>query len=327
MGDLALSLPVYFGFKGQRAVKERGSFLLNAESGPVKIYKAAGGTREIAARYELFRRLAEAGFSDTDGLLPAASGAPYVMLGREIFIMSRHIPGREPDFDKFSDVKLLIEILARFHSAARGFVAEIPTALPLSDVFTKQISALSSAVKQVNRSKGLSDFDVLMLKHADSYALRATEALGVLQQTDYVSLHDTAVAENHICHNGLKEESLPILGESCYITRFDDAEINTQLNDLASLIRRYARKSYCEIPIDRFLEIYDKILPLPKTAPKIIYAMLSFPWPFMKLVSRFYSKKRNFTPAAITSRMADILAEQENYDEYLETISSTERNP
>jgi hypothetical protein len=65
------------------------------------------------------------------------------------------------------------------------------------------------------------------------------------------------------------------------------------------------------------LDIYNKIAPLPTDGEKILHAMLSFPWSFAKIVANFYSKKRNFTPAAITSRMAGVLGEQELYDDYI----------
>ncbi|MCL2386344.1 MAG: hypothetical protein FWC89_02235 [Defluviitaleaceae bacterium] len=316
MGDLTTILPSYFGFSGKKATRERGSYLLQTANAIFKIHKTNSSAREIIARYNLLKRLEEAGFSCTDGIMPTTSGTPFVTLGRDTFVMARHIAGRDPDLNSIKDMQLVLESLARFHNAAKGF-GDVPPTPPLTEVFAKQSAVLANAVKQVNRRPRLSDFDVLMLKHADFYATRATRAAETLAATDYETLHANALASYSICHNNLKEESLPIFEEACFITRFDEATIDLQLTDIASVLRRYARKSNREIPADRLLEMYNKISPLPSSAKEIIHAQLSFPWPFMKTITQFYSKKRNFTPAGITSRMTDILEEQQIYDAYV----------
>ena len=320
MGDLSASLPSYFGFSGVRAVKERGYYLINSAN--AKIHKTSTGPREIIARFNLLKQLEDAGFPFTDGIIPAASGAPFVTLGRDTFVMTRHISGREPDMGSLQDITLVLESLAKFHMSARNFdAAEISLSVPLPEVFSKQISALNASVKQVNRRPRLSDFDVLMLKHADSFVAQATNASKILESTDYDVLHTEALNNNHICHNALKEETFSIVEKNCFLMRFEETTVDLQLVDLASVLRRYARKSSREIPIGQLLEIYDNILPLPNSAKKILYAQLSFPWPFLKIVSQYYSKKRNFIPIAITSRMTGILEEQEAYDGYISGLA------
>lgn len=325
MGDLAVSLPSYFGISGAHAIKDRGAFLLETSAGFFKISKSGASPREISARYDLLKKLSAAGFSRTDEIIPAATGVPFVNLGRDTFVMTRHFPGREPDMGNFDDVALLLENVARFHIAARNFEKiEIPAAPSLLEIFSKQISALNSAVKQVNRNSRLSDFDVLVLKHADFFAALAENAKEKLAATDYTVLHAAALSERHICHNALKEEAFSVADGGCFISRFDEAAFDLQLVDVAAILRRFARKSSREVEILRLVEVYDKIAPLSASAVEILYAQLAFPWAFLKIVSHFYSKKRNFIPAAITTRMNEVLAEQEAYNCYIIALNSTQ---
>ncbi|MDR0272286.1 MAG: hypothetical protein LBI27_03090 [Clostridiales bacterium] len=321
MGDLSVSLPAYFGYAGVRAVKERGCFLISSAN--AKIHKSNNFPHEICARFTFLKELEASGFPYTDMIIPTVSGVPFVNLGRDIFVMTRHISGREPDFGNLRDISLVIEGLARFHSSARGLKSskKFSSEPSLSTVFAKNISALNSCVKQINRRPRLSDFDVLVLKHADAYVERATLAAEILAQTDYAALHADALANKHICHNALKEETFSILENTCFISHFEETSVDLQLADLVSILRRYARKTSREVSVSQLLEIYSKILPLPSDAKKIIYAQLFFPWPFLKIVSQYYSKKRNFIPAAITSRMEGILKEQECYDEYIAPLA------
>jgi hypothetical protein len=90
-------------------------------------------------------------------------------------------------------------------------------------------------------------------------------------------------------------------------------------------LRRYTRKSR-EAPISELLKIYGEISPLPPSAEKIIYASLIFPWLFLKIVSNFYSKKRNFIPAATTSRMTAIIDEQDAFNAYVNELAYSELN-
>ncbi|MCL1845751.1 MAG: hypothetical protein FWF77_07590 [Defluviitaleaceae bacterium] len=312
MGDLAAILPSYFGAAGERAVKVRGFYLIEAG----KIQKTDCKPREILARFNLLNRLDEVGFSYTDRIIPTTSGEPFIALGRDIFVMTRRVPGREPDFESASDMTLIMEAIAKFHAAARG-IKEMPAAPPLSEIYAKQIAATSAAIKQVHRRPRLSDFDVLVLKHAPEAFIAAESAQNFLADTDYKALYDDAISGGHVCHNVLKEESLSVADDGCYITRFEEASIDLQLSDLATFLRRYARKSSRKISATQLLEIYEKYLPLPVSAKKILFAELSFPWQFFRLVSQCYQKKRAFVPAAITSRMAEILEERGVYEGYI----------
>ncbi|MCL2224057.1 MAG: hypothetical protein FWB96_03705 [Defluviitaleaceae bacterium] len=318
MGDLSTILPSYFGFSGAKAVKERGAYLFDS----AKIHKSNSTPREIIASFDLLKKIEQAGFLYADVIIESTQKTPFVTLGRDIFVATRYVRGREPDMACLDDVKALTQSLAGFHKAARdlkNLSAEISRAPSLCDVFAKQIATLGASVKQVNRRPRLSDFDVLVLKNADAFTARAEKAAEILSATDYKNMYENAIANNHICHAALKEETFTLTQEHCYISRFEDATIDLQLTDLASLLRRYARKSGREMPIKTLLEIYNKTSPLPADAEKIIHAMLLFPWPFLKTVSQFYSKKRNFIPAAITTRMTGILEEQEEYDKFIKS--------
>ena len=324
MGDLCISLPAYFGLTGARAVKERGAFLVNYGAENYKIYKTSETPREIYARFKLLEQLDEAGFVFTDAIVPTAGGVPFVTLGRDTFVMTRFFCGREPHMNCTRDVKQLARTIAQFHLHARNAgKVDIPAAPPLGEVFAKQLAMLNNIMKQLGRSPRLSDFDVLVLKHAPAFAALGRGAIEMLAQTDYLKLHESAVNNGCVCHNALKEETFVVLGETeetCAITRFDEAVYDLQLSDLAAIIRRYARKSFHEISVSQFLEIYSQTVTLPDGCEKILRAQLAFPWAFLKIVTSFYSKKRNFIPASITTRMEEVLNEQERYDGYIKDM-------
>ena len=320
MGDISSILPSHFGLQG-RAVKERGSYICRTPNGARKIHKTNEHPHNIQKRFALLEQLASAGFDHTDRLFLSRQGTICVNLGRETFVMTRHITGHETDFDSQNDITIALESLAKFHKTARNLDVELPKAPNLLAVWEKEAQDLQQCLKKVD--KKLSDFDMLFLKNAPQFIELANEAAKALAKTDYTALQTEAVQGGHICHNDLKEENLIISDEACYIMRITDAAQDLQLADLAGFIRRYARRSNQEIDPNEFLEIYGKINPLPASAPEILYAQLTYPWPFIKLIKQHYSKKRGWTPIATMSRMETILEQQQDFDVYIGKLKNS----
>jgi len=324
MSDFAATLPSHFGLPGIRAIKERGYFLCKTESGFYKIHKTQDSHQQIRLRHALLDQLETLGFSWTDKIMLSTQGVPFVQLGRETYVMSRYIKGHDINLDCLQDMTLAIESLARFHMAARAITPTngitFDVAVPLSEIFAKNSTFLNKIAKQTNKNSRLSDFDVMFIKSSAQYISQAAESARLLAQTHYHALHAAALTQNHICHNALKEENLPILEGICHITNFSEATIDAQITDFASFLRRYARRSQREIPLVKLIEMYDGIFPLPQSAAAIIYAQLVHPWQFVKITRQYYSKKRGWTPAAMMSRMTSLLEAQEAYDAYVSTL-------
>jgi len=321
MSDIITALSTHFGLVGTRAVKERGCFLCETRAGTVKISKTFERHQAIHLRHRLLEYLEDAGFHWTDKLVLSTYGIPFVQLGRETYVMSQHVAGRDMDLDCPQDVILGVESIAHFHLAAKGFGGSasqgIDIAPPTTEIFDKNYTFLTRTAKQMGKISRLSDFDIMFIKSAPQYIGYAQKSAQLLAQTGYNVLYAAALAQRHICHNALKEENFSVSGDRCYITNFSRATIDAQITDLASFLRRYARRSKREISLSRLLEIYDRICPLPDSAMDIIYAVLVHPWQFVKIVRQYHNKKRGWTPVAIMSRMLSLLEEQDNYDAYI----------
>jgi len=319
MSDISTTLAGCFGLASTRARKERGHFIFKTETGLVRIYKTFERHQAIRQRYDISNKLNDAGFPWTDEIFLSIYGEPFVQLGRETYVMSEYISGREMNLDNQQDILLAMQSLAKFHIAGRG-IAGVNTSASISETFESNIAFLTKTVKQANASSRLSDFDVMFIKNIDQYLNYATDSVNRLAKTDYANIYLYAVAEKHLCHNILKEESLPIAGDTCYIINLHEATIDTQITDLANFLRRYARRSNRDVPIHKLIEAYDRISPLPDSALAIINAILVHPWQFVKIARQYYSKKRSWTPIAITSRMASLLEEQEDYNKFIAFI-------
>jgi len=348
MEKLSLAVLEAFGLTSRRIKKEKGHYICDTNKGLVKINISNESPKAITLQHSIKEYLAENGFTQTDRYIPAKTLEPYILMGRDTYIATSYSPRhRETDFDNEPEALQAFRSLAYFHTAAKipahinlapggeqsptmvnGYhslrplsqvmiLSMVEASPPLPELYTRQKNELTQAGKQARRSVRLSDFDVAFIKHAPVYSEIIDNALSCLSQTNYQELYTGAIANGSLCHNHLKEENLLASSKETRIVNFAHATIDLQLNDLACLIRRYAQKSNKSLPMGRLLETYDKITPLPGAAADILHPLLIFPWAFMKIVNLYYSKKRNWTPNGLLSRMDTILAQQGAYENYV----------
>ena len=312
-----------FGLQSRGIKKEKGYYLcsISKESeGLVKVHSTSETPEAICLQHSIKEHIA-AGFPHTDRHRLTRAGEPYIIVGRETYIATATPPPQpETDLENEAHVLEIFRALARLHIASKIMPQKIPISPPLPETYTRQLSDLVQGGKQARRGPRMSDFDVLLIKHAPRATEIIQEAIERLEATNYSLLYTNAVSQGSLCHNALKEENIPVSQGTPYIVNFTQATTDLQLNDLAALIRRYAQRSSKAIPITKLVDIYDSIHPLPHQAADILYAQLIFPWAFMKLVTQYYSKKRNWTPNGLINRMETVLTEREDYETYIHTL-------
>lgn len=325
MGDVAISLARHFGIVGARISKEKGCYLYKKDNEVARVQKTYETHKKIRERYNLLHALYDSGFYQTDRI---SCHVPFVMIGRETYAISAHIQGRDLDYNSVDDMIMAMQSLAKFHKVARAVNMPLMAATtkmpPLGEVFAKDSAFLLKTLRQVERSSKLSDFDVMFIKNSAKYIEDGQKSAQVLAATGYHLMYETAMKNNHLCHNLLKEEFMPIYKGECYLTNFCDVVIGTQIMDIIALLRRYVRRSNREILPKQLLEAYDRLLPLPDDASKIVYAGLVHPWQFVKIAQQYYNKKRGWTPVGIMSRMNTLVEEQAALDEYVQGLAAAE---
>lgn len=318
MGDIAAILPACFGLTGIRATKERGHFICKTGTGLTKIYKTTESHLSIKARFMLLEKIEAAGFPYIDKILTSTQNMPFVKLGQETFVMCQHVRSQDLDLNCPDHVKIAVQAIASFHKVAKGLGdTKTPEASPLTDVFSKNLTSLHKIKRQLSKNSRYSDFDMMFLKNIGDYQQYAEQSLDILEATHYLGFYQEAIDQQHICHQELEEENLLLNGNICYIKQFDRAGVGVQIADFAKFLYRYGRRSNRHIPLATLVDWYSSVLPISQEARQIILAYLTHPWQFMKVVDQHYSKKRGWTPIAMTTRMESLLQAQEAYNAFI----------
>jgi CotS family spore coat protein len=291
----------------------------------MKVYKTSAGNEQLLFQHSVKEHLHDNGYPWVDRYALAATGQPYVTMNGDTYVMTPMVAGKDMDFECADNAKQAMEAVARLHMLARDIPLQGEYAIGeiLPDYFAKQLAELTSIAKRVRKQPRLSDFDVHFIKNVNFYTEQIKKAIHSLTHTNYTACYETARAQRHVCHNSLKEESLVLSGAQTYVVYWGDAGLDIQLNDTAAFIRRYVQRAGTRaLPVTQLLDIYNNVVSLTPPCATILYALLQFPWNFMKIVTAYYSKKRSWTPNAMENRMKAVVTDREFYAEYIRELET-----
>jgi len=321
MNDFGFPAAVSEAFGLVNFYKEKSYYICETGDGTrYKVVRSHLGAGEILREHEVKEYLRRAGFAWVDNFLLTADGKPYISLGRDFFVAAAHDKAREVRFECGEDIKLAAKTLANMHNAAQSGefdFAQLPYSTPLPEVFAKDSLELHGYAKQIRKkSGGLSEFEMLFIRHVDYYVEQINSAVESLERGNY------ATAARSICHNALKEETLHISqsGECC-ITDFSLASWDVALVDLAVIIRRHAaRGGEDAVAAGVLVDSYSAVLPLGCDALNLLRGLLIYPAQFVKLAKQYFIKKRAFTPGNMISRLEQEIENKTRYEEYVKNM-------
>ena len=325
MDELNVQALLGFGVTARRVVKARAGYTCYADKGCFWVQKNFDTPSAIWFRHDVKEHAAAAGVPVADRFCLSVTGDPYVRLGGALYTMSVLCPYKDASFADSGQLMGAVSVAAAFHKAARSItftekveMADFNPEAPSPDLFLKNLQELHYMKKKVAAGKRLSDFDVLFIKHYDFYARQIETAAALLAESGFTALNAQAVAERAVCHGALKEENMPTDGETVYLSNFSKASPGHFLTDLAALIIRYAKRlPGAAVPLRDITARYAETFPLSIESRRALYPLLLYPDKFVRICRQYYSKKRTWTPIALTSRMEAALAGREGYYGYI----------
>lgn len=315
------------GLKPRNARKEKAGYVCETDVGLVVVRKARTTREGLIFSHYVKEGLYRAGLTEVDRVFVTEENMPFAERNGELYVVSAYTPGSEAVFNDHSQLKSIVRTVGRMHriTSSPDFFATYDTAKPrkseytvfMSDAdFMKQRVQMRSYKKAVSRSNRLSDFDVLFLKYFESYERRASMSMELA--TGSVQL----LSGESFSHNMLKEETLLICDGRVFITSFEDSTGDSFLHDLASVIKRHMRAGGLRLPLQEILSLYQIENPLGEVEIRALSAILLMPDKFYKTCVKYYSRKRNWTPASFNGVMEDMNDRREADERYLSDLEN-----
>ena len=315
MGNAGLHNAVVNGFGILGKVgREKGCY--KVAEGKKWVRKTGDPAAVLWARLQAKTHCAAQGYPWLEQTYTAKDGAPYVFADGAYFEMTDRFLLPEVDLTDQSQFLHAAEALAHWHKACQA-VAFTAGAVPRQQPkdLTKQsrsdADALQRIRKRLRKCSGLSEFDVLFIKHYDFYAARIQQAGEIFTDTQYEARRQAACARGQLVHGALKEDCMLVEAaqNAVYITKWDNIRHDHPITDLCALFRRRQKKAAPSAEAQaEALAAYQAVVPLNADEVSALTAMLLYPAPFVAIVAEYYQKKRSWTPIALINKMEEVLA-------------------
>ena len=330
MEDLNMQVLLEFGVKPRRVVKEKSYYICHTDKGIRVVRKSFDTACHIMFQHRVKEHLAQLDKPNkkiirTDSYYCSNTGEPYVNFEDNIYVMTDLFPYKESDFGRSDEIEKIIEATAIFHICARDAkLSDGHTHFAEDDLvgkYKRNITELSAIKKKIGIQKRMSDFDVLFLKNYQYYMNDLLTSIEILEKTNLQSYIQKARGLGQVCHNLLKEENVFYHNGHLYILGFSHAAIDYSLYDVCSVIQRHVKDMPKEpLSIHRLMELYHLTNPILAEEVEILYALLKYPYKFIKICNQYYSRKRTWTPSVLNNRIQHLIAGQKEYADFIDAL-------
>ena len=282
--------PVYigkiYGFRVNRVRRVGGVWRLETDKGAFALKKAplprAASFLRVAEK-----RLRQHGFDRFPAYVCTRQNEPECQApSGERYVLRTWLAGEAPilDMEHKHDLERTAGCVATLHEAGKDCPGKTA-----GETWQRRIPAMTDAIGLFATSgEPRGRFARLYQGHIAAALEEAETSLLMLKDAE-----DTA-ADGFLgfCHGDLAPNNALVLGEHIFLLDFDRAEINTQVYDLATLIRRVASASGWQPSIGEIiLGAYQRLQPLAPAEIRLLGAFLHWPQQFWRLGHQYYVEK------------------------------------
>jgi CotS family spore coat protein len=307
-------------------VPYRDIYIINTFEGKKVLRKSRFSAERVAFIHAAKEHLYKNGFMNIDRDLCTIDNEPHIQFNGDIYIVSDFIEGRECNFDSREDIIKAAELLAKFHKAARGYIA--PSGCKIKDELGNMPKSFNKRLAELKRLKkaalkGKSKFDRIFLQHVDYFCAQAESVIKQLETGAYENAVNTARLEKVFCHHDFMHSNIIHSGNKVFLVNFDHCRYELKVYDIANFLRRKMRKCNWDIQEGKLiLEKYLMIENLSKDEIFVMKLMLQFPQKFWRVANRYYNNKRSWAEKAFYSKLEEAIGEIRYHEKFMEDFDS-----
>lgn len=313
-----------YGLKLLNTTRSRGGFVCKTDKGYKELKKKNTQENLLLFESEAKDHLSLHGFQNLNKFNKTIEEKPFYFFEGNHYTVEDYIPTQSADLTSKQTILEATSTLARMHQASKGFHSEIQITnighLPI--LYEKRIQELNRIKKWIANQSCLSKIDLIVLKNYAYFKEKAEQSLDLLHSSKYNELMEQAIKDNSFCHNAYKGDNIRVLESGAlFVSGFQKCAYDYCMIDLAEFIRRYMKNEDCQPEIiASILEAYDQVHSVTPADKELIFAMLSYPYKFLKLCNEYYNKRRVYVSDAIVQKMENCVAQSERNNQIIQTL-------
>lgn len=328
MKDLSPVLNEYAFSTRQITPVQEDVFKVETDLGDFCLKRADRGEHKMLFIYSVLKHLVDQGFTKVSAPVSTKDGAPLVTSGRDIYFLTKWVPGIPCDFERNTHLAAAARTLAEFHRVSRGLdVLSGGKARTMyrkwPEKFAERLADLET-FKEVVRKKGnLTDFEKRYLKYADYFIEKAEEACETLKNSNYQKLARDEEIRGTFTHRDVAARNFIIKNGKAYLIDFDYCRYDLRMTDVVRLIERTLKHFRWQTHKAEFiLEHYNRFFPLKQGECGVMLAFFQFPQKFWRISDRYFRQKKRWQEEGFLKKLASATRKPEYKEKFINEFAA-----
>ncbi len=299
MQEIICDLTKKFGLKAIKNIPFKDYYIVVTSIGTFALKKIDYSAWEILFIHNAKEYLVNNGFDSIDRYI-TVHGVPYVELGKEYYVMTRLIKGRQCSFINLTDVCKGSKALADLHQASNGYYYEIKNKIrsnigKLQEQYLERCQDFIYIKSLVKMKIQKERIDMLFLKYIDMLHDMAMESVVMLQNNGYFEICEEASRENYLCHNAYNHNNIIIdKHDKLNIINFDYCKFDLRCVDIANFISdAMDRLNWDFESALKILDSYNDVRQIEEREYKLMVSFLQFPIEIWEIATEYYYQEHD----------------------------------
>ncbi len=326
MNDRAVALLEQYDVEVNRTYKGRERIILETGQGNYALMEYKGRTQKL----ELMEKMQEhiGVLQENDMLLRNKEGELFTTdADGIIYVVKRHIDGRECNYKSEAEVLLAFEMMAKLHRAMENVQDEEMLSLPIYDYAEEMQRHTKECVhiRRYIRNKGQkTEFERAILKEYDYFLEQALEVTKRAQQEDMEVYKEKVGRENLFYHGDYQYHNILFTCEGISVVNFEKFGRGSGVRDIYLLFRKISEKNDWSLSFGRrMLEAYEKHRKLSEWERVQLYERLSYPDKFWKIVNYYGNSRKSWIPDRNLEKLEQLVRQEKAKQELLSGLRFT----
>ena len=260
-------------------------------------------------------------------IIRTKKGNNYVLLDKTCYILSEAIAGKSLDYGSSESIKRVVQELAKFHKASKGF--EAPTDCKIRTHLGGWVEKYREQVKKVKTYYDLeysesdhSKFGKVILQEFPYFYERMEKAITGTDQPSYYQWVDEVRQAGGLCHQDFTAGNL-ILNKAndIFVLDTDSITIDIPLRDIRKLLNKIMKRrgEWDLILVKDILKWYQMKNPLKDRQWKVLNPTLTYPHLFVGIMSKYYERReKTWTEEKYLKRLKEMIKIEKSIDPIIE---------
>lgn len=318
MYDRGLSVLEQYGLTAKSSYRGRGALLCQTEKGLLLLREFGGSVKRLEKQREFLLQVQRQSKENVDQVLVNQDGE-LVSVDKEgiPYILKVWYEGRECDTRSREDVIKSVEALGRLHKVMRLPVCEEYVAESLKKEYARHNTELRRIQKFIRRKGAENAFEKLYLSSVDWFLERGSKAQQMLEESDYSSLRQKALAEGSICHGEYNQHNVLVMKKSVAVTNFEKWSFDMPMADLYRFMRKILEKNDWDVKLAQdMLQAYHRQRPMDGAELENLQIRFSYPEKYWKLSNYYFTRRKCWMSGKNVEKIRQLIAQQELWQEF-----------